>query len=305
LLQTRHNQVSDNIIQQYGREFPSAVGIMIMHASHNEITHNEIAHGFYTGISVGMSWGYQRSAATHNLIAYNHIHDIGLAGLLSDMGGIYTLGVSSGTILRNNVIHDVNANHYGGWGIYLDEGSSHILVENNLVYNTKFAPFNIHYSKEVSVRNNIFALGKLEQLTRDRVEPHKSVYFENNIVYWREGKLLAKNWQDQPYQFHRNPLQKPQAEQSTFEMDYNLYFNPTVSQESINFNNLTWADWQKAGKDTHSLFADPQFINPDKNDFRLKPGSPAIKLGFVPFEISAVGPRKPSDGSPELSRTSK
>src|SRR3954451_16414736 len=133
--------------------------------------------------------GYQRSISRDNVVAYNHIHHIG-QGLLSDMGAIYTLGVSPGTILRNNLIHDVDAHNYGGWGIYNDEGSTGILVENNIVYNTKFAGYNIHYAKEITVRNNIFALGRLQQINRNSVEPHQSVYFENNIIYWKESPLF-------------------------------------------------------------------------------------------------------------------
>ena len=192
----------------------------------NTVAHNHIHHGGYTGVSIGWVWGYQRSVSQNNRIEFNHIHHIG--GVLSDMGGIYTLGVSPGTVIRNNHIHDVDANHYGGWGIYHDEGSTHLLVENNVVHHTKFAPFNIHFAKEVTVRNNIFALGKLEQASRGRAEPHKSVFFENNIVYWREGELLSKNWKDVPYTFHAHPKDKSgtQTLTNTFEFDWNLYFNP-------------------------------------------------------------------------------
>jgi hypothetical protein len=122
LLRTGYNQVTDNTLHHYGEVFPSAVGILLMNASDNLVAHNEIHHGWYTGISVGWVWGYRRSVSNHNVIEYNHIHDIGQTGLLSDMGGIYTLGVSPGTIIRNNIIHDINANHYGGWGMYHDEG---------------------------------------------------------------------------------------------------------------------------------------------------------------------------------------
>jgi len=104
-----------------------------MHAAGNIITHNHIHDLYYTGISAGWRWGYNESVARDNLIEKNHIHDIG-QGWLSDMGGIYTLGVQPGTVLRGNLIHDVNKASYGGWAIYLDEGSSHIIVENNICY---------------------------------------------------------------------------------------------------------------------------------------------------------------------------
>ncbi|HWI56294.1 MAG TPA: right-handed parallel beta-helix repeat-containing protein, partial [Bacillota bacterium] len=107
-----HNVITDNHLHHYGEAYPSAVGILLMNAEGTTVAHNHVHHGYYTGVSVGWVWGYQRSISRDNLIEFNHIHDIG-QGLLSDMGGIYTLGVSPGTILRNNLIHDVEANQYG------------------------------------------------------------------------------------------------------------------------------------------------------------------------------------------------
>lgn len=288
---TRNNLFTDNWLHHYGQDYPSAVGVLLMNTEGNTVAHNHIHHGGYTGVSVGWVWGYNRSVSQNNRIEFNHIHHIG--GVLSDMGGIYTLGVSPGTVIRNNHIHNVDANHYGGWGIYLDEGSTHLLVENNIVHHTKFAPFNIHYAKEVTVRNNIFALGELEQVSRSRNEPHKSVFFENNIVYWREGALLSKNWKDVPYTFHAHPKNKEGTVTvtDTYEFDWNLYFNPGQKLDAVKFNGNTWADWQKRGKDTHSQYADPQFVAPDQGDFTLKPNSPAFALGFRPIDISQIGPR--------------
>ena len=265
----------------------------------NTVAHNHIHHGGYTGVSIGWVWGYQRSVSQNNRVEFNHIHHIG--GVLSDMGGIYTLGVSPGTVIRNNHIHDVDANHYGGWGIYHDEGSTHLLVENNVVHHTKFAPFNIHFAKEVTVRNNIFALGKLEQASRGRSEPHKSVFFENNIVYWREGELLSKNWNDVPYTFHAHPKDKSgtQCLTSTFEFDWNLYFNPAKKRDEVKWAGATWAEWQKRGKDRHSQYADPLFVNPEQGDFTLQPGSPAVALGFQPIDLGKVGPRIKTGPKPE------
>ena len=292
LLRTGNNIISDNMIGPYGTIYPSAVGMLLMHTFGNTVSHNEIHHGWYTGVSIGWHWGYQRSISRDNIIEYNHVHDIG-QGLLSDMGAVYTLGISPGTKIRNNLIHDINSNHYGGWGIYNDEGSSHILVENNIVYNTKFAGYNIHYAKEITVRNNIFALGRLQQLSRGRVEPHKSCYFENNVVYFKEGKLLDNSWRDKSYKFYYNPNQPEGRDaQSTFDMDWNLYYNPDESLDKVSFNGLSFAEWQKTGKDRNSLYADPMFENVGKYDFRLKKSSPAFKLGFEQIDTSEVGPRK-------------
>ncbi|HZH94316.1 MAG TPA: right-handed parallel beta-helix repeat-containing protein [Flavisolibacter sp.] len=288
LLRTGSNRIKNNRISHYGEVFPSAVGVLLIHTSENEVMHNEIHDGGYTGISVGWSWGYKRSMSINNKIEFNLIHHIGLKGLLSDMGGIYTLGNSPGTTVRNNIIHDVSANHYGGWGIYADEGSTHLLIENNLVYNTKFAPFNIHYAKELLVRNNIFALGKLEQINRGRRELHNSVYFENNIVYWKEGSLLSGNWKDTTYSRYESPMHTG-PDSSTFTFDYNLYYNPMQPLDSIRFQDLTFAGWQRRGKDMHSRYSDPQFVDADRFNFTLKASSPAFKMGFKPIDFSQVG----------------
>lgn len=293
LLQTHDNIISDNEIGPYGLVYSSAVGVLLMNTRNNQVIHNHIHHGYYTGVSVGWEWGYQRSISWDNLIAYNHIHHIG-QGLLSDMGAIYTLGVSPGTVIKNNLIHDVDAHNYGGWGIYNDEGSTHILVENNIVYNTKFAGYNINYAKEITVRNNIFAFGRLQQLSRNSAEPHQSVYFENNIIYWKEGVLLDENWRDKPYEFYFEPSPKTGIRDvtSTFDMDYNIYYNPMLLIDSIAFNKLSWKEWQQSGKDKHSLFTDPLFTDASSYDFTLKKNSPASQIGFQPIDMQDVGPRK-------------
>jgi hypothetical protein len=212
------------------------------------------------------------------------------------MGAVYTLGVSPGTVIRNNLIHDVDANRYGGWGIYNDEGSTHILVEYNVVHDTKFAGYDLHYGREITVRNNVFALGRIDQLNRTSVEPHKSLYFENNIVYWTTGRLLGGNWEDRPYTFYFGPNATGSRQvESTFDMDWNLYYNPNLPADSVRFGQATFAEWRARGKDVHSLYADPLFVDPAHGDFRLRPGSPAYDLGFRPIDLTEVGPRG-SDG---------
>ena len=201
---TSHNIIRNCLITQAGRLHPAAIGVWVGHSPHNVIEHNEISDLYYTGISLGWSWGYDPAGAHHNTIAHNHVHTIG-QGVLSDMGGIYTLGLSEGTSIRHNLFHDILSFDYGGWGIYFDEGTTHMTAENNVVYNTRTGGFHQHYGKENVVRNNIFANSATDQIQRTRPEPHLSFTFERNIVYWTTGgKLLGSNWGDDKFALDRN-----------------------------------------------------------------------------------------------------
>jgi parallel beta-helix repeat protein len=268
------NEVTDCHLHKLGRVFAPAVGVFILQSGTNLVAHNEINDLYYTAISVGWNWGYQETPCRANVIEFNHLHDVGQA-MLSDMGGIYTLGIQRGTVLRNNLIHDINAFTYGGWGLYTDEGSTDILLENNVVYRCKSAGFHQHYGRDNIVRNNIFAFNKEHQLMRTREEEHNSFTFERNIVYYNSGDLLGSNWSNNHYR-----------------MDNNIYFDarPRGGDDRI-FQRLSLAEWQRRGHDAHSLLIDPRFVNAAKFDFRLKRNSPASMIGFKPIDVSTVGPR--------------
>ena len=196
--------------------------------------------------------------------------------MLSDMGGNYNLGVQPGTVIRNNLFHDITSHGYGGWGIYTDEGSSNIIIENNLVYRTKSGGFHQHYGRMNIVRNNIFAYSIIGQVIRTRMEQHLKLHLRTQTSSTgRKVRSLGSNWKDDKYR-----------------LDYNLFWNPKLAADSVRFADWTFAEWKARGQDTHSLIADPLFADPEKGNFTLRPGSPALKLGFKPFDVRSVGPRK-------------
>ena len=277
--QTGHLCISDNEIREAGRVFHDAVGILSMHAHDVEIAHNHIHDLFYTGISCGWEWGYQESASYNNRIEFNHIHDIGQK-LLNDMGGIYTLGVQPGSVIRYNLIHGVSCACNCGWCIYLDEGSSHIVIERNVCYDVDQQAFHLHYGRENIARNNIFAFGGEGAASYTRREPHSGFTFERNILI-SDGKPIWFSWQ-------------AAEDAPRYLSDLNLIWDLRGRRPAFLFKGgrkLSLAAWRRFGHERHSVVADPKCRGLVRRDFTLAKDSPAWSLGFEPIDLSTVGPR--------------
>jgi len=181
-------------------------------------------------------------------------------------------------VIRHNHIHDV-ASHGEpdtmrcGWGIYLDEGSSYMLVENNLVYRTTEGGFHQHYGRENVVRNNILAFSEGTQTNVTRRERHRSITFERNIVIYDSGDLLGFKgtlWPD-----------------DRITCASNLYWR--TDGQPVDVLGETLEARQARGRDTGSIVADPRFAAPEHDDFTLTPDSPIGWIGFQPFEVPAMG----------------
>ena len=271
---TAFNLIEDTLIVRGGRYNPEGTGIALTHCSDTCVRHCDIHDFYYTGISVGLTWGYGGSVAQRNEIAYNLIYDLG-KGLMSDMGGVNTLGTSFGTTIHDNVIHDVCSYDYGGWGLYADEGSEGIVMERNLCWNTTDGGFHQHYGSGCVIRNNIFAWNRIRgavRTSRSLVDGvPSSLHFIDNIVVVKEGPLAGEGVSNVDGVWTGN-----------------LWWDER-GEDAATFDGMKWRDWNKTDKGRGSLFADPGFSNPGAGDFRLKTGSPALGLGFRPWEYSRAG----------------
>ena len=96
-----------------------------------------------------------------------------------------------------------------------------------------------------------------------RAEEHLSFTIEKNIIYWSAGPLLGSNWTGEPGK--------------NFTLSGNLYWKTDGGAKTPK-------------EDGSGIAADPKFVDAEKGDFRLKPGSPALALGFAPWDLNRVGP---------------
>jgi parallel beta-helix repeat protein len=263
--------ISDCHIHDGGHVHESGVGILIGKASGTVVQHNSVHDFGYSGISVGWAWYCEEGNAYGNAIEYNHVYNIG-RGELSDLAGIYTLGVAPGTRIRFNRIHDIRCRTHFAWGIYLDACSSGLLIENNVVFRAAEGSLMMNHSRGHTIRNNIFALSDKYQLRRNVLVSLPTCTFERNIVCSSSAPLWVGDWKETRADLH-----------------HNLYFVERGKRKG--FAGLSFRQWQKRGLDAGSLFADPKFRDPEKGDFRLARNSPAFRVGFVPFDCAAVGPR--------------
>lgn len=275
-------RITDNRIDNCAKVYFGAPAVIILQSSNNRVAHNEITGSCQWAISVGWMWNYMPPGnARDNTIEYNHCHHIsdGTLGI-----ALYFLGVQPGTVARYNLVHDITGNGVGngvgdGGGIGLDEGSTGILIENNVVHHVDGLPIGFNFSTIGNiVQNNVFAVAKRGMMSRagDPGKWGQTGIFYRNIFYYY-GKDQCRLFADENW--------------ANYEiiMDCNLYYDATGKPPK--FLDFDFEQWKGMGLDRNSLAADPLFVNPNGGDFRLKPESPAFKLGIRSIDVRQAGIR--------------
>jgi len=278
----------------------------------NIIENNHVHHvgeGIYVRNSVGdvirhnlihdvESNGFKSLYVERQIVSYNDISRVGLDGTDSDAAGIYTNCTAGGpegghVAMDHNLIHDMAYNGYPGYpaaAIYLDmDGVYNCTITNNIIYNVVHK-YGIHVrGPNHVVRNNIIdfegsAKGGLPPFTilagyrRTNVavdEPpiHNHNYtYENNIVWSSSGSIFRIRGKFDTETFRK--------------VDNNVYYNP---DGTYSFRQVTLDRWRRMELDTHTKFADPLFVDRENHDYRLKPASPALTLGFQNIDTSRIG----------------
>ncbi len=275
-----------NHIHHCGDIFHSAVGINIDEGG-GLIANNLVHHTGHSCI-YGRHWGtdYDQEEQRRNqeqglIIEYNEAHHA--MNWVNDGAGIF---IRDDYIhINNNLIYDCFPQKEGrgspSWGIYLGCETRNCLVENNVVYRTQAGQLVWFQNTNNTLVNNIFVDGGFNQIQYGNAEQtrHKHIRCFRNIIYYSdpESKLFRVDGE----------RSKP------MESDYNLIYHAGGGSMTISYLEGTesFEDWKSLGYEKHSIVADPLFVDPENDDYSLRPESPAFKLGFKPIDLSNVGLR--------------
>jgi len=163
------------------------------------------------------------------------------------------------TVLRHN---RWRCDH--GWDIDLDDGSSNYEIRENLCLNGGLK--NREGFHRV-VENNV--------IVHNSFHPH--VWFRDS------GDVFRRNIVFTEYR----PINVPKPWGA--ECDFNLLHAPGV----VSPGPATVLQ-RASGRDERSVVADAEFVNPAAGDYRVKPGSPALAMGFCNFTMDQFGVQSPA-----------
>jgi hypothetical protein len=312
----RENQIVNNWIHHIGQLSWSSPAIFVWQSGRNEIANNLIHNTPYSGIVVSGRIGWTRKVISTsvytirwneiglqnppwswsarepylhgrlNRVEHNEIHDV--MERLGDGNSIYVSGTGKGNLVKENYMHDGDSDHMAGV-IRCDDDQEETIIEKNVIYNVRSMHQAIIVKGKNDICNNFLVNLKPSRLKIDpkwqlhgyiglEVNPATGAKIQRNIVFSSDPSYT-------PYVQNRTYGVGAEPRLRDCDVDYNLYFCP---------RDPSWAKShldaeRKFGIETHSVSADPLFVDVDQGDLRLKKESPAFKLGIEPIDLKSIG----------------
>ena len=312
----RGNLVYNNHIHHVGKLYWHSPGIMVWQSGENRVANNLIHHAPYSGMIISgcMTRFFTRNGrelgrtirrheivdlprnpgledvrpylhSHDNLIEYNEIHHV--MERMGDGNGIYIRGAGAGNVIRRNYIHHLVTPMLMQAAIRTDGGQRDTLIAENLIHRcmAQGIILKLNNRAENNIVADVLAPPRGYYLSL-REGPLTDAVIRRNIFYstGRDtvfiDELPARN--ERATEDRRG---RALARASDADMDYNIYYSTADSD----LGRTMLSKQQGDGVDAHSLAVDPLFVDPENGDFTFRPGSPALEMGMVPFDMSQVG----------------
>jgi len=270
------NFASNNHIHDYARVQRVYKGGIHLDGVGNIASHNLIDNAPHSAMFFG---------GNDQLIEFNEIHSVCLE--TRDAGAIYAgrNWTCRGNVIRNNFIHHIQYDQVNG--IYLDDQFSSAEITGNLFYKLSHAVF-LSGGKDNKVVNNVF------------VDCVPAILADARGLNWQkkqdDGWLeeIAKKGTLSGIAFDKPPYSVRYPEL----VDIAKRGNPYAPEGNVIERNVCWGGkWNGINNDAKPFIkpgenlvdVDPLFIDAEKGDFRLKPESPAFKIGFKSVPLEQMG----------------
>jgi len=245
--------------------------------------HNSIHDGPHGAVLLG---------GNDHSIEFNEIYRV--CWETNDVGALY-IGrdwTERGNVVRYNFFHHIESyigsgTNIGGLGansVYLDDMASGTLVYGNVFYKASRAVF-IGGGRDNIIENNIFVDCDPAVLVDSRgLNWARAASSEGGVMM---NRLHAVDFMNPPYSTRYPELTgildgdpgMPEGNMINRNIVYNSDFIELID---VDRNILEIED--------NLTDKDPQFLDPEDGDFRLKETSPAFELGFNPIPFEEIGP---------------
>ena len=320
-LEPGNNYADNNYIHHTGVFWKAGSGISCSGVG-NRVSHNLV----HDTPRQGLRWNGSDHMVEFNHVHHTNTEISDTAGI----NACNSNWTKRGTVLRYNYVHDVlgfgmNYNHewvspHYCWGIYLDNftcgtqvygnicarivlggpfihGGRDNVIENNYIIDCATAQ--MYYSpwkpqSERQAKGLVDALMKYGKLPPYQKYPGLPEMFKTNYDEWLQmaGNKFLRNiccYSDPKAMLYKQralPYDKTES-------DYNLIWHyglPLLTGMKGVPPDKQWEEWKKQGFEAHSLVAEPMFVDAKADDYRLKPDSPAHRLGIKQIPVDRIGP---------------
>ncbi len=254
----------------------SGVGMRLAHNLIHDAPHNAI-----------LFWGNEF------LIENNEIYRVCLE--TGDAGAIYTGRdyTFRGNVIRRNYIHQMGGVGMGSIAIYMDDCVSGTRIEENVLVDCQYGLM-LGGGRDLVVANNIFVNCK-PAIHADARGVDPNPVWQNMVKQTMKTSLAAMRHHAPPYH-ERYP--EIAGVDPHFAAGTGVPPEHNRVERNICWQCETWISecWPKGAPNGISerdnlVEEDPRFVDEANGDWRLRPDSPALKLGFQPIDLSEIGPR--------------
>lgn len=271
------NYSINNRIHDFGQWVRSYTPGVDIHGVANRVAHNLMYNAPHSAVLL---------SGNEHVIEYNEIHHVCLE--TSDAGAFYMGRDYSerGNIVRYNYFHDLNLGDVQA--IYLDDFASGTTVYGNVVYRAGRG-VDVGGGRDNVIKNNIFIDCKKPNSLDARGTSWSKKYFDGTDTTLTD-RLREVNYREPPYSTRYPEL-------------LTLYDkNPALPEGNAFVNNISVGGPLLVLEDgltgkTVKIEAnledkDPGFADRAHNNFQLKKGSPAFRIGFRRIPMEQIGLRR-------------